>query len=426
MSFMDVMYGPLGQVNNQFQANLGQNAAAMGNQQNFYSDLSNAGAYNQGVTNNLYGGGQNAGFGAQTDYYTKLGAAYGAASTNTPYAGAPSGGYPAGAVEYGGGMPGLSYDPSGSDAGTAGWGSAPMGAYGLSPAEIAYYQQQGGYGGGGIGSDTRYDPAPNFNDRFGGGYGAPDYTPSYQLPSAITAGMNPSGAPPAMSTSFESRWGALPGGGLGWETYTAPQAPSFPSQGMYGLSPAEIAYYQRNGGMDSFAGSAQRVPTPEPRPASAPQFDPYDPSSYQSFDSRYGQPQNGGGTAGDRDALARAYMARYGSPGAYVGGGAGANTWGGDGGSGFVGGGGDTFTGFPYQGGQSGFDYRWNGLGGTNMTGIDTSQRAINAGDDELVRLYNELMGGGGGRTDGLTYGDINIPRQFNPLGDQSPSGGSY
>jgi hypothetical protein len=29
MSFMDVMYGPLGQVNNQFQNNLGQNAAAM-------------------------------------------------------------------------------------------------------------------------------------------------------------------------------------------------------------------------------------------------------------------------------------------------------------------------------------------------------------------------------------------------------------
>ena len=33
--------------------------------------------YAQNVTNNLYGGGANAGFGRQTDYYSALGASYG-------------------------------------------------------------------------------------------------------------------------------------------------------------------------------------------------------------------------------------------------------------------------------------------------------------------------------------------------------------
>jgi hypothetical protein len=74
---MDVMYGPLGSVNQGFQANLGQNAAAMGQQQNFYGDLAAAGANNQAVTDNLYGP---EGFGGATARNAYLGAEAGRAT----------------------------------------------------------------------------------------------------------------------------------------------------------------------------------------------------------------------------------------------------------------------------------------------------------------------------------------------------------
>src|SRR6188768_2196762 len=113
MSFTDVMYGPLGQVNNQFQANLGQNAAAMGQQQNYYNQVGNVGAYNQGVTDNLYGP---RGFGGDTAYYAGVGADYGRATGGF-------GGYGAANAD-----PFSPVQTSGNDSGIAGWGGAPMGA----------------------------------------------------------------------------------------------------------------------------------------------------------------------------------------------------------------------------------------------------------------------------------------------------------
>jgi hypothetical protein len=48
--------------------------------QSFGMGPGGAGDFNQAVTNNLYGGGQNAGFGSLTDYYSSLGASYGRAT----------------------------------------------------------------------------------------------------------------------------------------------------------------------------------------------------------------------------------------------------------------------------------------------------------------------------------------------------------
>ena len=84
MSFTDVMYGPLGQVNNNFQANLAGNAAAMQAQQGQAANIANQGAINQAALNNAYGP---QGFGGQTAYYAGQGAAYGRAVPGEIYGG---------------------------------------------------------------------------------------------------------------------------------------------------------------------------------------------------------------------------------------------------------------------------------------------------------------------------------------------------
>ena len=52
MSWTDVMYGPLGQANNFNQANLAQNAAAMGQQGNYYGQIAGLGGQDQAALNN--------------------------------------------------------------------------------------------------------------------------------------------------------------------------------------------------------------------------------------------------------------------------------------------------------------------------------------------------------------------------------------
>ena len=74
MSFTDVMYGPLGQVNNNFQANLAGNAAAMQSQQGYYGQQAALDAQNQAALANAYGP---LGFGGATAANAYAGAAAG-------------------------------------------------------------------------------------------------------------------------------------------------------------------------------------------------------------------------------------------------------------------------------------------------------------------------------------------------------------
>jgi hypothetical protein len=113
MSFMDVMGGPLGSVNQGFQNNLAQNAAAMGQQQQFFNGLQDVGAQNQAVTNNLYGP---EGFGGATARNAYEGAAAGRATggfgglggNNDPFTPVENRGFPSGNVQRGPDLPDIS------------------------------------------------------------------------------------------------------------------------------------------------------------------------------------------------------------------------------------------------------------------------------------------------------------------------------
>ncbi len=167
MSFMDVTGGgPM---------SIGYNNMLAQNQVNqFNQSMANSAAQNNAAiaAANSYDPWANSpgGFGGQTAYYAGLGADYGRATGGFGGYGGYNDiygvGYPAGQVEYGGALPGVSYDPSGNDAGIAGWGSSPM--YGLSAGE----QWARTYGGADQGiadwGGQPMAPTPSFNERFPG------------------------------------------------------------------------------------------------------------------------------------------------------------------------------------------------------------------------------------------------------------------
>ena len=190
MSFMDVMYGPLGQVNNQFQANLGQNAAM--NQGNQYAAQQQqaAMAAQQAQLAALYG---SQGFGGQTAAYAGAGAAYGRETggfggsvfdTGTsPYntygqpgvnAGAGTYGDPYGGGSTSGGswvsdvMGNMGWQPNGSQPQASSFDSrfsaSPPVDYNLqgSPAPIPR-----GILTGNFNTQTPNAPSASFNERFG-------------------------------------------------------------------------------------------------------------------------------------------------------------------------------------------------------------------------------------------------------------------
>jgi hypothetical protein len=219
MSFTDVMYGGLGQLNNQFQANLGQNAAMnQGNQAAIQQQQINNAAQ-QAQLAALYGP---QGFGGQTDYYSALGAAYGR-----------------GTGGFGGGGNGI---PGAYPAGTV--TSAPMPGYQLDPTPDV------GAGGG-------YDPYATQNP-FGG----------YAAPTPGSGGYNPFD-----SSTWANQWPTYPGGGGGgmsfpaapqaqvdWSPYfnqlTAPQSPYNNNSG--GLAPGSGGYNP----FDSSTWANQSLSTP--------------------------------------------------------------------------------------------------------------------------------------------------------------------
>jgi hypothetical protein len=362
MSFMDVMYGPLGQVNNQFQANLGQNAAAMGQQQNFYGDLSNAGAYNQYVTDNLYGPG---GFGGDTAKYAYAGAAYG---RNT----GGFGGYGGYSDPYGG---------AGADQGTAGWGSQPMdsGYYGLSAEEL----------------HALTSGAPSsFNDRYS--FGAP-YS---GLPPEIMTGQSD---PYSWSPSAAPYGGIRSGmGGGAWDTQDQWGRGYTPPVQNYGGDP--MAAYRMGGGGalpdyngDMWGGNSGYQPAQGyfdtntmnwvPAPSFNDRYSSFSPGTGSAYGPGYFD--NTFGSANDmqqsRDAIAQAWMNQQmaGGDSRYTRGGD-IYMFGASPGSGNIGGATDTFSGWDYQRGTpGGFDQRYYAPQGP---------MGYNQGVDELARLYNETL----------------------------------
>jgi hypothetical protein len=352
------MYGPLGQVNNQFQANLGQNAAAMGQQQNYYNQVGNIGAYNQGVTDNLYGPG---GFGGDTAKYAYAGAAYG---RDTGGFNGGGGGYEPTYGDYGG-----DWQSGGGD-----WQS----------------------GGGGA-------PAASFNDRysFGGDYAG--------LPSEIMTGQSDAWSAPAWQPAADP--GGIRGGmgGGAWDTqdqwgrgYTPPV------QNYGGWEPASayplggggaLPDYNSNmwGGLDyATFNNIRNGFDPNGNPTGSPQaaaqaygvpfderFSAFSPGTGSSYGPGYFD--NTFGAANDmqssRDAIARAWMNNQ------MAGGDSRYTQGGNiytfgmPGSGQVGPQADTFTGYPYGGRGGNFDYRWGGglnYGGGDLgAGIQSLQDAL-------------------------------------------------
>jgi hypothetical protein len=128
------------------------------------------------------------GFGGQTDYYSALGAAYGRQT-----GGFGGGGYdpaawatPSGAVEYGGGLPGIPYqDPFGGGGG--GGGDAPR-----------FDPWTGEYLGGGTGSDAHYGPQPQPQpapNPYAGMILGPQANPSYFNPATYAGDKGNYGIP---------------------------------------------------------------------------------------------------------------------------------------------------------------------------------------------------------------------------------------
>jgi hypothetical protein len=257
MSFMDVMYGPLGQVNNQFQANLGQNAAAMGQQQDFYGQQAALGGQNQALQNQIYGD-----FGKQTDYYSALGAAYG---RQVPASS------PAAVAAQGGGY------------GYGGLSAQDWATFSNAVGADAANEWAKSKGGGGIGSDAHYGDQPaSFDDRFSAApaqssfadrWGTTSYTPQTQLPTMITGGA----------------WG------------TGGSAPYAGGGGGYGgLSPQDYMQFAGIVGQEAAALWAQQQ-----QKAAGLGGQPYGPGYFDNtFGSANAANQN------SRDAIAAAWMAQ--------------------------------------------------------------------------------------------------------------------
>jgi len=203
MSFNDVMYGSLGQLNNSFQNNLAQNQAAMQQQQNFAAQQQAIAAQNQASLNNAYGP---AGFGGDTARYAAAGAEYGRAVPGEIYG---------------------SSQPMGSvfDTGTVGFNTygVPDNLWGrMSQADkMSFNQQMGGQGG-------VPQAAPNQQDTIG--Y-TPDSTTSqngFGYPSGPGAG---SGVNP--SQMFDPKTYGSTGMGVPGGNYSAPG-----SGNTYGVDPS--------------------------------------------------------------------------------------------------------------------------------------------------------------------------------------------
>ena len=200
MSFTDVMYGPLGQVNNQFQNNLGQNAAMSQGQQAAMAQQQQAMAAQQAQLAALYGP---QGFGGQTAQYAAAGADYGR----------QTGGF--------GGYGGMN-DPM-----------SPEGGYNSidqnDPANIALYYKLMGMpqpGGGGVNFPQAPDPAPpavppgqvDWNSYFSGltapAAAQPAYNPFSQYSNGGYNPYSPQTFAPSAQPNVGGGLAMLPGGGV--------------------------------------------------------------------------------------------------------------------------------------------------------------------------------------------------------------------
>jgi hypothetical protein len=260
-------------------------ATGMGNMsggqiQSSYMPESN---YNQNVLNNLYGGGANAGFGRQTDYYSGLGAQYSAAGMSpygifsdsgrsgggaSPYQTSPnvwdtgaspfqggggSSGFGGSIYDFGGGLGSLSASPyqttpnvfdTGSrgfqypGAGAVDWGGLYQAAQrepSLSPGMLSGI---GGLGGAPYTpqSGTSLDWSRVFDFGGGGGGARADSYSGTAMPPALESS-TPTEQRPDFNTLFEQRAGGLETAGGAAPTST-PQQPDF-----------NTLYDQRAGGL---------------------------------------------------------------------------------------------------------------------------------------------------------------------------------
>jgi len=340
----------------------------------------------------LYGGGS---FGAQTDAYSAAGAAYGRATggfggggNGDPYGGGDfiGGAYPTGNVERGADLPDLSQPTNYGGQPQAqipnaypqlgnGGSWMPNAGGGDAAAEMLrqmnQYNQTGSWGDPGS-SDTFSDrwsnvpPVNSYLQPTGGG-----------LPPEITTGVNPSPQLPAMSTSFESRWNALPGTG----GEAAPQSRSDPAAEML----RQMEKYNRTGSWDDANASMGGVPTPQSRPPAADMY--YDPTS---FNSRF-PTDSGGATQSQadayRDSIAREMMRLNGAQESATNGSQFGTPF-----SGQVGPQGDAFTSYPYMDmnatRQIANRFPWDASGSIDPAALE-QQRG--AGINDLQRLLEEI-----------------------------------
>jgi hypothetical protein len=296
MSFMDVMYGPLGQVNNQFQNNLANNAAGM----NYSNNLVNSWQNVPQVDMNAWSQATNANAKAISDAYIAsnlaIGGGWGQNGQNVWATGAPA------YQDYGGGANpgGFSPSPNYPGGGGGGW---TMGADGQSRYVEPSY---GGYGGDSYGYMTPQTGLPgnqspsNYFDTLtmGAGYNpytgpAAGYNPydaaSFGLGQNWQAPNNPNsmallGYDPNASAQWApgQSWAApvMNGGGDFWSNYNAASA-------------AAAAGYRDPGNIDRYRGGEAYG-----QPSANPSY--FDPGTY------YG-PGGGGGYDPWRSAALPAY-----------------------------------------------------------------------------------------------------------------------
>ena len=269
MSFSDVMYGPLGQVNNMFQANLAGNAAAAQGQAGQAANIANQGAINQAALNNAYGP---QGFGGATAANAYAGAA----------AGRETGGF--------GGYGSANADPFTPVSDPGGLALTPGG--GVDPnnaGNIAIWNQIMGGGG-----------AQPFND-YGGGANAGGFSPSPNYPGGNNpspmdqynnGGYNPY-SPQSYAPSSQGNVGGglamLPGGGVDPNNadniaayYRIMGGGGFSGQGMgqlfdpasYSGSQGAVDAVQKAGTGGFAVGQTPQVPYDNNSPFGANQFAP--------------------------------------------------------------------------------------------------------------------------------------------------------
>ena len=230
MSFTDVMYGGLGQVNNMFQGNLAGNAAAMQGQAANNANLAAIAAQNQAALNNAYGP---AGFGGVTAANAAAGAAAlgsigpaQAPGTYSPGSGLSSfSGVPMGSVfdtgttpfnDYNGGANPGGFSPSpnypgGSNTGDPGGNIWNTGTTGIQPG--------GGLGTPGFGiGQSNYTGQPGYGLQVGS-VGQPTYSVAPQYGYSGDGLPTYPGSDVMGGAAFESPFGgAATGRGVsGWE-----------------------------------------------------------------------------------------------------------------------------------------------------------------------------------------------------------------